>query len=93
VPFDLQAIISKLDVRLWTPNPSTPPSTNTNLWVSQTPYNTIDVLSQSTLVKSCIIHYQGSSPTPIFKTVATLAKGIEILAHKMTLLSAEICTL
>jgi hypothetical protein len=93
VPFDPQAVISKLDVRLRTPNPSTPPSTDSNPWVSQTPHNATDALSQSTLVKSRIARHQGSSPTPIFETVAALAKGTEILAHEMTLLSAEVRTL
>ncbi len=57
VPFNPQAVISKLDVRLRTPNPSTPSSTNTNPWVSQTPHNATDALSQSTLVKSRIARY------------------------------------
>ncbi|ELR01935.1 hypothetical protein GMDG_08779 [Pseudogymnoascus destructans 20631-21] len=50
-------------------------------------------LSQTTLVKNCIARHQGSSPTPIFATVTALAKGTEILAHEMTLLSAEVRTL
>ena len=29
-------------------------------------------------------------PTPIFAIVASLAKGIEILAHELTLLSAKV---
>jgi hypothetical protein len=32
-------------------------------------------------------------PTPIFQTVVTLAKGTERLANKVTLLTAEVCTL
>ena len=93
MPFNPQAVISKLDVRLRTPNPSTPPSTNTNPWVSQTPHNTINALLQSTLVKSRIARHQGSSLTPIFETIAALAKGLEILAHEITLLLAEVRTL
>lgn len=93
VPFNPQAVISKLDIRLRTPNPSTPPSTDINPWVSQTPHNPTDALSQSTLVKNRIARHQGSSPTPIFETVAALAKGTELLAHEMTLLSAEVRTL
>ncbi len=90
VPFDPQAVISKLDVRLRTPSPTRPPSADANPWVSQTPRNPSDALSQTTLVKNRILRYQGSSPTPIFETVAALAKGTEILAHEMTLLSAEV---
>jgi hypothetical protein len=34
--------------------------------------------------------YQGSSPTPIFQTVVSLAKGTERLAHELTLVNAEL---
>ena len=90
MPFNPQAVISKLDMRLRTPNPSTPPPADTNPWVSQTPYNATNALSQLTLVKNRIARHQGSSPTPIFETIAALAKGTEILAYKITLLLAEV---
>ena len=48
---------------------------------------------QTTLVRNRIAHHQGSSPTPIFTTVTALAKGTEILAHEVTLLTAEVRTL
>lgn len=62
-------------------------------WVSQTPHNPTDALSQTTLVKGRIALHQESSPTPIFATVAALAKGTEILAHEATLLTTENHTL
>ena len=93
VPFNPQAVLSKLDVRLQTPIPSRPSSANTNIWVSQTPRNPTDALSQSTLVKNRISRHQGSSPTPIFETVTSLVKGTEILAYEVTLLSSEVRTL
>jgi hypothetical protein len=93
VPFDPQVIISKLDVKLRTPTPTGSPSMDADPWVSQTPHNPIDALSQSTLVKSRIARHQGSSPTPIFETVVALAKGTEILVHENTLLAAEVRTL
>jgi hypothetical protein len=34
VPFDPQAVLSKLDVKLRTPTPSRPPSTATDPWIS-----------------------------------------------------------
>jgi DDE superfamily endonuclease/helix-turn-helix, Psq domain len=89
VPFNPQAVISKLDVKLRTPTPTRPPSADADHWVSQTPHNPTDALLQTTLVKSRIACHQGSSPTPIFTTVAALAKGTEILAHEVTLLTAE----
>jgi hypothetical protein len=45
------------------------------------------------LVKDRISCHQGSSPTLIFQIVAVLAKGIELLAYKVTLMSAELRTL
>jgi hypothetical protein len=93
VPFDPQAVISKLDVKLQTPTPSRPSTATSLPWVSQTPSNPKEALSQSTLVQSRIARHQGSSPTPLFQTVAALAKGTERMAHEMTLLSAEVRTL
>ena len=86
-------MLSKLDVRLRTPSPPRSPSLLAAPWVSQTPQNPTEALSQSTLVKGRIARHQGSSPTPIFKTVAALAKGTERLAHENTLLHAEVRTL
>jgi hypothetical protein len=93
VPSDPQAVISKLDVKLRTPTPTRPPSADADPWVSQTPHNPTEALSQTTLVRNRIARHQGSSPTPLFQTVASLAKGTERLAHEMTLLSAEVRTL
>jgi hypothetical protein len=93
VPFDPQAVLSKLDVKLRTPDPSRPSTANSNPWVSQTPSNPTEALSQTTLVRNRIARHQGSSPTPLFETVAALAKGTERMAHEMTLLSAEVRTL
>ena len=45
------------------------------------------------MVKDCIALHQGSSPTPIFAIVTALAKGTELLAHQVTLLTAETRTL
>jgi hypothetical protein len=80
VPFDPQAVISKLDIKLRTPTPTGPPSPDADPWVSQTPHNP-EALSQTTLVKDRIAIHQGSSLTQIFSTVASLAKGTELLAH------------
>jgi hypothetical protein len=43
-PFNPEAVLSKLDVRLQTPTPTTPPSDDVELWVSQTPHNPTDAL-------------------------------------------------
>jgi len=57
------------------------------------PYISIEALLQISLVKDYIVAYQEFLPTLIFRTIAVLAKGIEILAYKMTLLTAEVRTL
>jgi len=93
IPFDPQAVILKLDVKLRTPTPVGPPSVDANPWVSQTPHNPTEALSQTTLVRDRIARHQGSSPTPLFQTVASLAKGTERLAHELTLVNAELRTL
>ncbi|APA14250.1 hypothetical protein SS1G_11952 [Sclerotinia sclerotiorum 1980 UF-70] len=90
IPFNPEAVLSKLDIRIRTP---TPPSFDLDQWISQTPRNPTEALSQSTLVKSRITRHQASSPTPIFETVLALAKGTERLAHENTLLNTEIRTL
>jgi len=93
VPVDPQAVISKLDVRLRTPSQSSSPPDTANNWVSQTPHNPLEALSQTQFVRKKILAHQGSSPTPIFHAVNHMAKGIETLAHTVTLLNEECKTL
>ncbi|KAL1581814.1 hypothetical protein WHR41_09665 [Cladosporium halotolerans] len=93
VPFDPQVVLSRLDVKLRTPTPIRSPAAEANPWVSQTPHNPTEAISQSELVKSQISGHQGSSPTPIFSAVRQMAKGIEAMAHSVTLLTAENRTL
>ena len=57
IPFDPQAVISKLDIKLRTPTPTSPPSGDADPWVSQTPRNPTDALSQITLVRDRITCY------------------------------------
>jgi hypothetical protein len=44
-------------------------------------------------VRNKIACHQGSSPTPIFTATTRLAKGTEVLVHKVTLLISEVNTL
>jgi hypothetical protein len=57
VPFNPQAVISKLDVKLQTPTPSRLSTANSQLWVSQTPSNPTEALSQTTLVRNRIARH------------------------------------
>jgi DDE superfamily endonuclease len=89
IPFDSQAVISKLDVKLRALTPTEPSAADSNSWVSQTPHNLTEAISQSKLVKSQINDHRGSSPAPIFLAVKQMVKGIEVMAHSVTLLTAE----
>jgi len=93
VPFNPQAVISKLDIKLRTPTPTGPPLSEADPWVSQTPHNPADAVSQSVFVQNRIARHQGSSPTTIFSAVKQLASGTERIAHEMTLLTDRVRTL
>lgn len=93
VPHNPQAVISKLDVKLRTPTPTGTPPPDTDPWVSQTPHNSKEALSQAEHVRNQIDRHQESSPTAMFSAVRQLAKGTEMIAHEMTLLQDEVRTL
>ena len=83
VPFDPERVISTLDVKLRTPSPQLP--INNAPWQSQTPSNTLELRSQSTLVKTRIQRHADSSPTSIVKAFKKVSKGAAIIAHKLVL--------
>jgi hypothetical protein len=89
IPHNPKAVISKLDIKLRTPECSRPSSVGSADWESKTPQNSKEAVSQSTLVRSQISRHQGSSPTHIFSAVEQMAKGMEQMAHTMTLLHKE----
>jgi hypothetical protein len=93
VPFNPEAVISKLDVKLRTPTPTGPPPADADPWVSQTPCNPAEAISQSTFVRNRIAQHQGSSPTTIFSAVMQMATGSERIAHELTLLKDRVQTL
>lgn len=93
VPYNIDAVLSRLDVKIRTPILTGPPSGDANPWVPQTPHTATEVVSQSQFVRDRIINHQGSSPTTTFEAVKQLAKGTEAIAHEMTLLRAELHTL
>ncbi len=92
VPYDPQAVLSKLDVKLRIPTPTGPPL-DANTWVSQTPHNSADAVSQSVFVQNRISIHQGSSPTSMFSAIKQLAKGTELIAQRMVLMEDELQTL
>ena len=90
VPFNPEAVLSKLEVRLRTP---TPPTTEDTLWESQTPSNAIEFGSQSALVRSRIQRHLDSSPTSMIESLDRLTKGAELMIHSGVLMREEINSL
>ncbi|KAH6497936.1 hypothetical protein HBI58_041530 [Parastagonospora nodorum] len=60
---------------------------------SQTPSNTLELGSQSTLVKARIQRHVDSSPTSIVEAFEKVSKGAAIIAHKLVLAQKEIAEL
>lgn len=91
VPFDPEQVITALDVQLRTPSPALP--INNEPWQSQTPSNTLELGSQSTLVKARIQRHVDSSPTSMVEAFEKISKGAVIIAHKLVLAQKEIAEL
>jgi hypothetical protein len=87
VPFDPQRVIMGLDVKLRTPSPPLP--VNNEPWQSQTPSNTLELQSQSTLIREKYKKQQGSSPSSVLSALEHFAKGGAILSHKLVLAQQE----
>ena len=84
VPFNPEAVISTLDVRLRTPPL---PTIEEVPWQSQTPSNTLEFGSQLKLIQDRIRRHVDSSPTYIVKAIKSLLKGAEIIAHSLVLIT------
>jgi hypothetical protein len=90
VPWNPEAVISKLDIRVRTPSLPGSPRDQPQPWISQTPKNATEAISQSTLIKDRVARHQGSSPTPIIAAVDQLAKATVAIDHKLTLMTDRI---
>jgi hypothetical protein len=86
VPYDLEAVLSKLDVQLRTP---TPPAPGTVAWEAQTPRNAREIEAQSTLIRDRMQHYQGSLASLLDEQVKQLSQGAQQIAHSMVLVQEE----
>jgi hypothetical protein len=84
VPFDPEAVILTLSVRLRTPPV---PTVEDSPWQSQTPSNTLEFRSQSRLIRERIQRHVDSSPTLMVEAVEKLAKGAEMMAHSLVLMT------
>ena len=90
VPFNPEAVISKLEVRLCTPPL---PTVNESTWHSQTPSNTLEFGSQSKLIRERIQRHGDSSPTSMVDALDRLTKGAEIMAHSLVLMRNQVAEL
>jgi hypothetical protein len=91
VPFDPERVITALDMQLRTPSPLLP--LNNKPWQSQTTRNTLELRSQSTLVKARIQKHIDSSPASMVEAFEKVSKGAAIIAHKLVLAQKEITEL
>ncbi len=87
--YDPERVLSKLDVKLRTLTPLNSQAATPQPWVFQTLQNPQEATSQSTLIKTRISNYQGSSPTPMLAAIDQLAKGTMAMMHQVALLRAE----
>jgi hypothetical protein len=90
VPFNPEAVISKLEVRLCTPRP---PTVDESTWHSQTPSNTLEFGSQSKLIRERIQRHGDSSPTSMVDALNQLTKGAEMMAHSLVLVRNQVAEL
>ncbi|KAH7548711.1 putative transposase [Bipolaris maydis] len=90
VPHDPEAVILRLDVKLRTPSPS---AAEDLPWLSQTPNNTLELGSQSTLVKQKIQRHIDSSRSIMVVAFEKLAKGAAIIAQKLVLAQKRVSEL
>ncbi|EDN97868.1 hypothetical protein SS1G_12722 [Sclerotinia sclerotiorum 1980 UF-70] len=91
VPFNPDAILSRMDIRIHTPTPPSLPPSHIPDWVSQTPHNTTKALSQAFLVRSIIVQHHSSFPTPIFKATDPLIKAFENHDLRLTNMGLSKC--
>lgn len=89
VPHDLEAVLSKLDIRLRTPTPP-PLALDTIPWELKTPHNLVELASQTKMLKDRIAKHQNSSPTPINTALDQLFKGVQAMMHSAVLLKSEV---
>jgi hypothetical protein len=69
VPYNPEAVLSKLNVKLQTP---TPPAAEVTQWESKTLSNAVELGAQPSLIHEQIQTHQDSSPTPILASLDQL---------------------
>ena len=90
VPYNPEAVMSKLDVVLRTPTPPKPENTP---WESKTPSTLREMEAQSTLVRERVRLHRDSPPSPLLRAVEQLNKGDVLMGHETVLMRQEIAGL
>ena len=85
VPYNLEAVLSKIDVKLRTPTPSVQEDLP---WSAKTPANQGEMTSQTELIKGKIVLHQNSSPTPITDAIDQFLKGAHRMAAELQIYKA-----
>ena len=88
VPFNPDAVLQKLDVRLRTPTPPLPAIPTT--WESQTPRNCTDLEFQAAYLRHRIQNHQNSSPTSILGSLNSLEKGAKMMVYGASIVRSEV---
>lgn len=86
VPYNPEAVLSKLNIKIRTPSPQLPLQPGSSHWTSQTPQTTEEIKSQFEYIKDRISRHQGSSPTSIYEDIHKLAKRAQRLTYDAVLL-------
>jgi hypothetical protein len=87
IPYNPEAVLSKLDVRLRTPPLTT---VEDGAWEAKTPRNAYEIEAQSTLIRNRMQNYRSSPASSLDEQVKQLSKGAQQIAHNMVLMQEEI---
>ncbi len=90
VPHDPDTVLSKLDVRLKTPEQ---PIVEEAPWESKTPKNSAEIVSQSAYLRERIRRRVSSSPVSVLESLNQLSKGAQDMADRLALMAKQIAEL
>ncbi|KAJ8112653.1 hypothetical protein OPT61_g5026 [Boeremia exigua] len=91
VPYQLEAVLSKLDVQLRTPTP--PAALTEALWEARAPSNARELEAQSSLICERVRQHKSSSPASIIEAINQLKKGAEVMILSAELMKERIASL
>lgn len=90
VPYDLERVLSRLQLRLRTP---TPPALETAIVARQTPktsYNVTQLAQEYTTIKRLLKRRSKSPPSPTEQALKRVVKGCQMAMHNAAFLASEI---